>query len=187
MYMSFSKGIEYLEIPKAACSSFKVALYEADGYTADEHSVHYLTYWNQTGVPRFRFTFVRHPIDRFISLYLNKIVNDYYHPWRRHYKQIPTPSEFIDWLGDYLYKPHVDLHVQLQSVIRDYHHNAKSDDYIGHLETVTPEWAVIQQLWSLPALKHLNRSTKTLELTKTELDKLYKLYQPDFDRFGYTL
>jgi Sulfotransferase family len=86
-YLARSAGLAYLQIPKAACTSFKVAialmnrpeLY--DTVMERPMKIHVRPEWSDivdASDPAikslFRFTFVRNPLSRFLSFYRNKIL-----------------------------------------------------------------------------------------------------------------
>lgn len=62
-------------------------------------------------------------------------------------------------------------------------------DYVGHYETLTQAWSLVQakSLIPLPALRHENASTARLVPWTPELrQRVAERYRRDFDLFGYS-
>lgn len=85
-YLARSAGLAYLQIPKAACTSFKVAIALKNRPELHDQvmervmKIHVRPEWSdivEANDPALksllRFTFVRNPLSRFLSFYRNKI------------------------------------------------------------------------------------------------------------------
>jgi hypothetical protein len=189
-YISNTLGVEYLEIPKCACTSIKLAILESDGIKQTRKDIDNESHWLSWCLePKFRFTFVRHPVARFISVFRNKIRRGYFSYYGLPFPQRnATPYETLVWIQHHLSTAaHPDKHFQLQTSIRNNRHHPKPRDYIGHFETLAEEWKKIQAAYRLPDLSHQNKSEGAVELDRPTLDLLYQIYQPDFQTFGYSL
>lgn len=194
-YISEKLGIEYLEIPKAACSSLKLAMLQTDGLaqTVKELDVEVHFKWDPVKRPappiRFRFTFVRHPITRFISFYRNKILRGYLAAYPHLPQRNATPLETLIWIQKHLDAATLpDKHVQRQTVIRKRRHQAQPDDFIGKFEKLHDTWIDFQKAFpGLADLQHVNPSQGEVQLSDQEVELVYTIYKEDFDNFGYTL
>lgn len=87
-FLARRHGLAYLQVPKVACTSFKVALALLNRpelepeITPRPMQIHIRPDWNDQVTCHdkalaglFRFTFVRHPVKRMLSMYWDKIVN----------------------------------------------------------------------------------------------------------------
>ena len=82
-FFSVDKECAYLEIAKAACTSIEVAMLGAedpgdgvDIHTSEDWQIdRYFRYRLLPPAESFSFTFVRNPLDRLVSCYVDKIRN----------------------------------------------------------------------------------------------------------------
>jgi Sulfotransferase family len=195
-YISHRLGIEYLELAKCACTSLKRAMLEADGITATmpreiDNEVHFMYHADRRAPSvMFRFTFVRHPVTRFISMFRNKIRNGYLakYAYLGFPQRTATPLETLLWIRDHLQKStQPDKHFQCQTRIRKNRHNPQPSDYIGHLETISDEWRSLQQRFDLPNLQHWNKTEGDVQLDDACLNLIAEIYKDDFVAYGYTI
>jgi hypothetical protein len=189
-YIGRKLSVEYLEIPKAACTSIKYAILASDGKTFLGSDIDTDPHWKHDKPPavNFRFTFVRHPVTRFISVYRNKIQRGYLARYPQMPQRTATPFETLTWIQSHLYSNyHPDKHFQLQTAIRKNRHRPQPADFIGCFEQLATQWAELQATWGLPDLPHYNSSQGEVVLDRPTLDLLYTIYRPDFQAFGYDL
>lgn len=193
-YISRRLGIEYLEIPKAACSSIKQAMLYTDGISITHRDLDYIEYWRY-GPDRkpppvsLRFTFVRNPLTRFISFYRNKIRRGYLAAYSYLPQKEAGPFETLQWIKKHLESStHPDKHVQVQSVLLRRRHRSKPEDAVYRYEELDVVWVEMQTAFpGLADLPHLNPSEGDVQLGNPELDLLYEIYREDFETFGYSL
>ena len=138
----------------------------------------------------FKFAFVRHPLDRFISAWRNKVVlNNYFgfdDDMLEHMRQIEnfarwTAQQDLSALGD------VDHHLALQTRLIDLNHV----DFLGRLETFDDDFAAVCTRIGVPASPPdprnqtsphgVGRETVSDELTSI----VAEMYRRDYQVFGY--
>jgi len=99
-YVSQAAGLEYIEMPKSGCTSIKAALLQTDGHTVrDGGHAHCHNAFEQVPDdwrPRLLFTFVRHPFDRLVSNYCEKLQKDLAKRLRGKCP-LPPNAPFLDW------------------------------------------------------------------------------------------
>lgn len=190
-YYSLSCGVRYIEVPKCASTSIKLALLESDGLREmfGEYP-HACRRWrNVPGYfkPCIVFTFVRHPVDRLLSSWREKLQTG-------KAKQLggacPLPTtatfgEWVEWITNQ--KPiSADPHWRPQVLILRIE---KWPDFIGNVETLTADWHRLMNEYGLPPLPHANPSADAQrpQITPQTLGRIAKFYAEDFQAFGYTI
>ena len=139
------------------------------------------------------FTFVRHPFDRVISCYKDKIL----YPTKIHearvinkykglYKAMPF-EKFVDWLHTSEGSDEfADRHWLSQHILTN-----NQCDFIGKIENFHADSLVLQDELNIPlfVLPHKNYSQKSSDifLSNAIKEKLYRRYYTDFQAFGYEL
>ncbi len=158
----------YVPVPKVANRSIKAALAAAAGLPFVEGQEPDFETAPLTAVPHltdyFRFTFVRHPLDRLVSCYAQKIVlyaRQLQMPllfWRYGRRFWPEMSfaEFVTAVAA-IPDRHADRHFRSQHTFV-YQEGRVLVDFVGRFEQLAQDWAVVQQQSELGPLPHFNPS-----------------------------
>lgn len=201
--------LAYVNNPKVACSTIKLALGRAELENPDwtpQGSVHdhtcspLVTFPEQTGQERaaltghFVFSFVRCPFARLRSVYLNKIITG---------RNAGRPRQMAGFTADHCpsFEEFV-LAVCAQPPARQNPHwrlqaaglsmSAIRYDFIGRLEHFDADWAWLAARFDLPQLpERRGRRTNAahrqdLEFSARMRDAVHSGYAADFALFGYT-
>ena len=136
----------------------------------------------------FRFGFVRHPLQRFVSTWQDKVVNANYFEFDEptHARMRARPEEFAGWVAG-LDLTDANQHLALQARLVD----LTQIDFLGRLETFDADFATICERLGLPVVparpRNRTASSRTADLlASTELQELVAgLYRKDFQVFGY--
>jgi hypothetical protein len=202
------QGVAYLQVPKVACTSFKYAIAILNRpelrpeLEAKPKAIHARKEWNDMLVPGdralqklFRFTFVRNPVDRFLSFYQNKI-------WR------PPRGSLLPEIeaGGFVMKMSItevldivertrpeklDPHVALQSwVVFD--GTKPLVDFIGKIESMAADLERLKAATGVTfELPHLNRSDRSVdpapEPNQAELARIARFLADDFVKLDYAM
>lgn len=146
----------------------------------------------------FTFAFVRNPFARLVSLYKDKVV-------RR--KKQNTDSMYRGYMGGILWETEsfADFAYwvsKIDDTIAEYHFISQYSrlyemplykerlpiDFIGKFESVTTDWAYIQEKTGLPDLGHFNQTAKDDWRDYYDVKtakRVYKRYRKDIEAFGY--
>ncbi|TCI04448.1 hypothetical protein EZV61_00275 [Corallincola luteus] len=185
----------FIHIPKAAGTSVLSAMMGGNENPDRDHTG-YKTYLeaNPGKFDRyFKFTFVRDPWDRLISVY-TYLKGGGNGGSDRYFQQLiadryPTFAEFV--LG-YLDKDRIHQHILLrpQFLFVVDHKDQLMVDYVGRFESIADDFSkVSQQLKlgvSLPQVNRSARKDKSAYLVSQEvIDKIGQLYSRDVAQFGY--
>ena len=199
----------YIQNEKAGCSTIKLLLHRAQTGDWTEvsgsiHSQHDLPFPRDVGWPSvldmlmtgsaFRFTFVRHPIDRLISAYSDKIAR--IRPMRVHIQQLLGMPEDPDTLVPFdmfMAALVVQEPLQMDPHWRPQHlnimHGVIEHDFIGRLENFDHDMSVVKQRAGLPDVPIEVRNQQPR--VDVFADRRYlkrvaeKIYAKDFELFGY--
>lgn len=137
-----------------------------------------------------KFAFVRHPVDRFLSAWQNKVVDGNYFGFdERTHARMQSLGDFVHWtaaqdLGDL---GAVDQHLALQSRLVD----LSQVDHLGRLETFEQDLARVLRAVGLPVAPASRRNITvgrrpTRSTVEPEvLDRLAEIYRRDFEILGY--
>ncbi|PAU79455.1 sulfotransferase family protein [Halomonas salipaludis] len=200
----------YYRIPKAANSTIFSSLYEnMPGRTPtdmDELSQLKESYYirpRQVGKKQLatvkaftHFTFVRHPIKRFLSCYRDKIAggekSHYVNKWmKRDVAHDVTMSEFIDYLEQGGLYANAHWAPQVALVPND----ISKLDFIGKVENIEEDWCrLCNELGIDWPLTHFAPHSTSQETSRGEtpgldsptLSRLEALYRQDFECFDYS-
>jgi hypothetical protein len=176
--------ILYVEVPKAACSSMKRALapfrYAAEppidheelhrwfGYTVCEPSDFdewRKTYWKGW----FTFTVIRHPIDRFESLFYSKVNVGPIDRWALRF-----PNDY--WASDDHGRPQVDV----------IGHDLSRFDLVGRVEDMDVVAKTLSEVTgSVVRVPHVNHSPRGPHLSGVARELIATFYAEDFTSLGY--
>lgn len=175
--LEVSEGLSYREIHRLATSRQRVRWQ----LTADEENY-------------FTFTFVRNPFKRLVSFYVNKfeqekdslIANNELAIYLRDlHRRQGTFAELVNLIAQV--PPHLaDRHFKPQSYLID--SVGGELDFIGRMETLGTDFAILQQRFDLPTLPVVNKSHAYNYMDYYDLatlDKVKAYYQEDLQRFGY--
>jgi len=187
LYLFPEKKIIYVEVPKAGCSSIKVALKKnrGDWDGPIDSSFHVWFHYTRVTVEDLentlktkysdwkKFTVVRNPYDRFLSLY-----ND---PRKKLFKK--SIDIVLRDFKKYWYR---DAHGMSQADLigRD----TSIYDFVGHTESMEDVFDYLSEAFGEKIeFEHRNtaRSKKHLSLNYEQKVKLQELYPEDFDLLGY--
>jgi chondroitin 4-sulfotransferase 11 len=189
----------FLFQPKVANSSSKIAIIESLGGKVDQHHQHDPILNIQGDFPSqvlekypdyIRVAYVRHPFDRLVSCYHNKIVDKFHgglaRPPYKMYHKMPF-DEFAREVCRHDDST-ADLHLRSQSWVT--HAGEKiCFNYLIKYETLTEDWNRLRLM--IPGLKTLPHKNKTerkpwREYFTKELKALvFSHYIKDFEHFNY--
>lgn len=210
-YIVDALRLAYLSVPKAACSSIKLALGKAAGipFSPDQDLLfihaHPQWHWQKNKLADAqsaytKFSFVRNPFDRLVSCYRDKI-NFTPTPVRPkpiyadYFFLLPAYSTFADFVEriSKIPDPLADNHIKSQYALL-YQEDKVLLDYIGKFERLNADWQPIATQYKLTAtLEQLNTS-KTKQgahcdyrqyYTEPLVQLVYERYRQDFETFGY--
>jgi len=138
----------------------------------------------------FKFAFVRHPLDRFISAWRNKVVDHNYFGFdEATLSRMQQIENFAQWTAqhDLSDLARADHHLALQTRLID----LTQVDYVGRLETFDEDFAAICEHIGIPAtqataLNQTGGRDVPPERASTELSSVVgEMYRRDFQVFGY--
>ncbi len=188
----------YVPVPKVANRSIKAVLADAAGLPFAEGQESDFETVPLTAVPRltdyFRFTFVRHPLDRLVSCYAQKIVlyaRQLQMPllfWRYGRRFWPEMgfAEFVTAVAA-IPDGRADRHFRSQHTFV-YREGKSIVDFVGRFEQLASDWAVVQQQTGWGPLPHFNPSPHKpfAEMYTPALAQLAAArYRQDMELFGY--
>jgi len=179
-FFNHRAGVQYIEMPKVASNSIQQAL---------RHDV-------KPHRPRSKlvFTFIRHPLARLVSAYVEKIQTGKvkYLVGATMAKDLPpsiTLDAFIDFLLNFSsHKKYgaeqINNHFCPQSWILEHEVDI---DFIGQLESIDEDWQILVKR-GLPFLSH-KHPTEGIQhwsemLTSDMEDRARHFYQDDFERWA---
>lgn len=165
----------YVRIPKTASSSIDAALPKPFGHRTA------LSWIEKVGREKwdsaFTFTFVRHPVDRFLSAYYYSSI----------FGERDDPNSFLKNLEDFYVKKDNFLLLQPQHEwICDKEGNVLVD-FIGRFENLQNDWEeVCDAIGWANELPHAKASLrKNIPLTQESKKILREFYAKDFELLGY--
>jgi hypothetical protein len=137
--------------------------------------------------PCFVFTFVRHPLARLMSA------------WREKLKTgkaqqlggvcpLPTTASFEEWV-DWIVTQRpasLDKHWRPQSLVL---RQGTWPDFIGKIEHLDQDWALLAAEYGLPTLPRANVSAvePAPEISRSTRKRVADFYFDDFENFGYSI
>lgn len=180
----------FIHIPKAAGMAIVNSLYQKNQSNHDTWREYYKRDKGKFN-KYFKFTFVREPVDRFISAYeyLSKGgKNDIDIYWQNKYiKRYSTPDEFIINGGlEKAIKKGVEHFIPQCKFVYD--GNSIVVDFVGRYEDIENDFNYIAEKIGVKAnLKKINgnKQKRSIELSESALLKLHKIYNKDFELFDY--
>jgi hypothetical protein len=180
----------FIHIPKAAGSSIGNALigHDKPGHFSIQE---YMSASQDFLLSKFTFTFTRHPVSRFISAYNYLTSAPKNESDRRFAKQVMSNYNgingfILDFLtSDKLYS-HIHFYPQTYFLVCN---DILAVDFIGRFENLTTDFDHVCTIIGKTAV--LPHSNKTQDpggetcLCSDAVEKLYDLYQKDFQLLGY--
>lgn len=192
--------VAYFPLPKAACTSIKLALYQLENgvnYDNKKYQMHVHDYWTRKLRPLNDYSrkviIIRDPIERFLSAYSNRVLdhgelnrnaikNDC--PWLLnklpHFK--PNIDQFIRYFEYYRLVPVIEHHCQpLVSYINN---DLSQFTDIFPLEQIKEFESFISNITNVEltlSKAHVGKNKITLaNLTEEHLDILFELFNEDY-------
>lgn len=137
----------------------------------------------------YKFAFVRHPLDRFVSAWRDKVVGFNYYGFEPDVlERMQRLEAFAEWVAgqDLEDAATIDQHLVLQSRAID----LTQVDHLGRLESFAEDFAAVCRRLGLPepaAEDRRNQSTHPgrLEVTDEVREQIADLYRLDFQVLGY--
>ncbi len=130
----------------------------------------------------FKFAFVRQPVERFISAWKDKVINqNYFHFEAGQHEELKELKNFIAWVKEQDITK-CDEHLRAQYALIDVEHV----DFIGRFENFAEDLHKVAQQIGMPLqnLQHLNKSgSRTIQATAAEIQAIQTIYQKDFELF----
>lgn len=199
-------GVAYLQVPKVACTSFKYALALLnrpelrEELEAKPKLIHARKEWNDMMAADdralrklYRFTFVRNPVDRFLSFYQNKIWGP---PRGSLLPEIEAAgfvmkmslTEVLD-IAERTRPENLDPHIAPQGWVV-FSGSKPLVDFIGKIENLDAD---LQRLEAATGVKfelpHLNKSDRSVDPApqpnEAELKRIVRFFEDDFAKLGY--
>ena len=197
MVVCHIRKIIFIHIPKTAGSSIEHLLRDEGKYELDFIGVrngrsthHYMgielkMILKELYPTYYKFSFVRNPYDRLISEYFWCRINNVGNKFNK------TFDEFLDYVEDVIknkkfFKPIENDHFIPQYSFLFFNKKLLVNNIFKYedLENVTP--LIKKRLKIKTVLQHLNKSVKNeITLTQEQKDRIYNLYQIDFQTFNY--
>jgi hypothetical protein len=130
----------------------------------------------------FKFAFVRHPVDKFISAWKDKVLNKNYFRFDTSiHEKMKNLDHFIDWV-ETLDINNCDEHLRAQNALID----LENVNFIGRFENFNNDFRHIAEQINMPITKifHNNKSGNTIEnLSNNHLIKIEEIYKDDLKLF----
>ena len=197
MVVCHIRKIIFIHIPKTAGSSIEHLLRDEGKYELDFIGVrngrsthHYMgielkMILKELYPTYYKFSFVRNPYDRLISEYFWCRISNVGHKFNK------TFDEFLDYVEDVIknkkfFKPIENDHFIPQYSFLFFNKKLIVNNIFNYedIETVAP--LIKKRLKIKTSLQHLNKSVKNeITLTQGQKDRIYNLYQIDFETFNY--
>jgi hypothetical protein len=130
----------------------------------------------------FKFAFVRNPVDRFISAWKNKVIDqNYFHFDEQEHTKMKTLENFVEWVSHFDISD-CDEHLLQQSSLIDINHV----DFIGRHERFDQDFEYVCSKIGIKYEKdvHINKSSnKKIDLPEEVRKKIIRIYQKDISIF----
>ncbi len=136
----------------------------------------------------FKFGFVRHPLDRFVSAWQNKVVGFNYFGFEPDVlERMQSLEAFVEWTASKNLEDvsTVDQHLALQSRVID----LSQVDFLGRLESFAEDFAIVCRRLGLPEAIEVRRNQSSApvrpEASAEVRERVAELYRLDFQVLGY--
>lgn len=191
----------YFPLPKAACSSIKLTLYEQSNNRAfnkdNYQGRHVHDYWFKAQKPLGYFNqvliVVRDPIERFLSVYASRVLDhgelnrnavqrdcSWLLKTLPHFR--PSLSQFIEHLDSYMLVPTIEHHCQPLSW--QVNNDLSQFTYVVPLEAINQAEMLLQQAAgnavTIPKAHVSNHKVTLRQLTKAQFDTLLDFFADDY-------
>ncbi len=184
----------YVPIPKVANHSMKRLLAHKIGMSgkisAHKYNWNYIDLKSVAPSPNYSFGFVRNPLDRLVSCYVQKVeMNDLKKNFWKYGNQLTQGITFRNFAEFVCQTPDsiADRHFKSQHCFL-FHNDQLIVDYLGRFENLKEDWKEISQRYELPSLSHINKSIR-LDLNNYYSRELAEMvadrYQKDIKLLGY--
>lgn len=181
----------FVHIPKAAGVSVAESLFAS--HAASHAPLHiYLSLYGSRRFNRmFKFTFVRHPLDRLVSAFqflkaggMTPADTD----WAA--KNLAGYDSLDAFICEGLVQPHVQDWVHFKQQVfylRDPRSGSIGVDYMGRFETIGDDFAHIARMLNVEAkLKHVNKTAREKVTVSPQAQRVIEdVYKDDFEILGY--
>lgn len=208
-YVMDDRKLVFISVPKAACTSIKIAMARSYGIEVDQAKlIHYDRVWQSWyGSPASLrddfaiFAFVRNPYARLVSCYLDKVcnlANNHPKPYMSHLCSKLYPYHLSEQMS---FAEFVTRVARIPDRLADRHFKSQASfllyegrilpDFVGRVENLAHDWAQIATQYNFsPQISHKNKSPYTTDYrayyTPELADIVYKRYVQDFKLFGYS-
>lgn len=139
-------------------------------------------YWAFRYKNYFKFAFVRNPIDRFLSAWKNKVIDQNYFKFSDSlHQEMKDINRFIAWVEE-MDINNCDEHLMAQSALIDFN----NVDFIGRFENFNSDFKYVLQKLNIENdhIEHINKSSnKKIDLPKEVQAKIAWLYEKDIRAF----
>lgn len=201
--ISEKNKLAYIVNSKVACSSFKKVILTCDDIAVNSNNygdIHIKSISNRRSIEDinideyFVFSFVRDPLKRIVSLYINKFLDED--------KISKNGFEYEGYLGgiikrDISFKDFVMIISKIPDRLSERHFKSQyylikkqsaKCDFIGKMESMNVDYLKIQERFNLPLLGNDNKSNSYnyMDYYDSEsLQLIYERYKEDILEFGY--
>lgn len=145
----------------------------------------YVSYLKPFYTKYFKFAFVRHPADRLLSCWRNKVRDTNFFgfpPDQR--EKMQDFSHFIDWVGTQNLET-AERHIRLQSSLID----MEEIDFLGRFEQLPTELKRLEKRTPLPRIdlpkRNITRKKSSERITDRQRKKIETIYWKDYEVFNY--
>ncbi len=199
----------YIQIPKVASRSIRASIIEmargemehgtapqaiSDSEVEEQFSSH-MQQRKLAGLSKdnFLFAFVRNPLARLYSGYMNKLIDPQSRDSRNIFAHMDMPmgmdfESFVMRVAE-LKNNELDRHLRPQHWFLTYE-GRLFVNYVGKMETFSADWTILQNKFGLPHLSHKNSSSAMgmqtgHQFTRRLAEIAIERYKEDLELFGY--
>jgi hypothetical protein len=191
-------GFLYLPVTKAANTSIKHAIAEYDNggnlpsdFVIHEYGAMHAIAWDESyDFDGFKFSVVRHPFDRMVSCYRNKVLRSRLHSSLEGFGCFISEMPFLDFLRAVADIPdeEADIHFASQSFFLHGTRGCRVDKIVK-MEELSESWSEIVVATGLDEMLPHRNPSKDHPFTPPGdpllVDIVHKRFRDDFELFGY--